>query len=164
MLQAQREKNKGFGLLEVVISVGILGLVVFSLSQVVSTAYVLADKSGDRVEAGYIIQEGIEALHVLRDTSWSSKISTLTPGTTYYLTFATSTNTYALTSTAQPVINGLYTRKIVMSNVNRDAQDNIASSGTNDTGTKKFRVTVDWANRGNYSESVDMYLTDLYQN
>ena len=158
----QKSFPEGFSLLEIVVAVGIAALVIFSLGKVNETALRLSSESADRVEASLLLNEGVEAMKFLRDKSWSQNIAPLSTSETYYLTFATTT--YAIGSAAPDLIDGIFARTINISGVTRDAQDTIAPTGVNDSSTRKVTVTVSWQNRDSYSEKVEIYLSDIYQN
>jgi predicted O-linked N-acetylglucosamine transferase (SPINDLY family) len=48
--------------------------------------------------------------------------------------------------------------------VNRDANDDIASSGTLDARTKKISITVSWAvsDATTTSKTLDFYISDIF--
>lgn len=159
---ASKYLKEGFSLMEIVVAVGIAALVIFSLGKVNETALRLSSESADRIEASLLLNEGVEAMKFLRNKSWSQNIAPLSTSATYYLTFATTT--YAATTTAPALIDGAFSREVTISAVTRDAQDTIASGGVNDSSTRKVTVTVSWQNHDSYSEKIDMYLSDIYQN
>lgn len=164
MQQASAKKNnKGLSVLEIVVAVGIMSLVVFSLGKVNETALRLSSESADRSEASLLLNEGMEAVRFLRDKSWGQKISLLTLGQNYYLAFATSTG-YMATTTAPALIDGKFTRTVVFSEALRDEEDTLASSGANDPSARKVTIIVSWQNRDSYSENLVFYITDILEN
>ena len=102
----------------------------------------------------------MDAVKILRDTSWSSGIGNLTVGSNYFFSY----NGTTWVSTANNVyIDGIFERKFSLNNVYRDANDDIAVSGTLDSGTKKATVSVSWRGRtGTTTKSASFYLTDFF--
>ena len=97
---------------------------------------------------------------IFRDTSWTN-ISAPVTGSSYYLTF---NGTSWATSTTNTYIDGVFERKIVLSDVYRDANDDIVSSGgVLDTGTRKATVTVSWYEKtATTTKSISTYLTNIF--
>ena len=160
-------KNKGFGLLEIVIATAIISGTIFSLSYVFLISNKLAAESSNKIRAIFLAEEGLEALRALRDRSWTSNLSVLNTSTTYYLSFATTTSIWSIGTANPGFVDGLFARTVSIENVNRDpATDNIVSSGgTNDPDTKKFNVSVAWSERtGTTTIIVSTYLTDMFDN
>jgi len=156
-------KNKGFGLLEIAIGVSIISLSIFSLTAVSNLALKLTEESARNTQASFLLEEGVEALKILRDSSWSANIAPLASGTVYYFAFtnhnwqATSTNIY---------IDGIFERNFALQGVNRDINDDIVSSGgILDPDTKKITISVSWLSRnGTTTQSVSAYITNLFDN
>lgn len=158
-------KNRGFGLLEIVIATAIISGTLFSLSYVFLISNKLAAESGNKVRANFLAEEGLEALRLLRDSSWSANLGGLSAGTSYYLAFSSASYSWSIGASKTAFIDNLFERRITVENVNRDANDNIASSGTNDPDTKKFNVSVAWSERaGTTTVIVSTYLTDMFDN
>lgn len=157
------KKNEGFGLLEIAISVGVISLSLFSLASVSNLALNLAEESVRNTQAAFLMEEGAEAIKILRDSGWSANISPLVSGADYYLDFsgnswrATSTNIY---------VDGIFERKFSLQNVSRDSGDRIVSSGgAPDPGTKKLAVYVAWRSRlATTTQTISAYITNLFNN
>lgn len=158
-------RKRGFGLLEIVIATAIISGTIFSLLFVFLISSRLAAESSDKVRANFLAEEGLEALRILRDETWSS-LGGLSAGTNYYLSFNTVTSVWSIGASNPGYIDDLFHRTITVENVNRDANDNIVSSGgTNDPDTKKFNVSVAWSERaGTSTVTVSTYLTDIFDN
>lgn len=160
---ARRATAEGFGLLEIAIGISVISLSIFSLTVVSNLALKLTEESARNTQASFLLEEGVEALKILRDSSWSANIASLTPGTTYYFSFtnhnwqATSTNIY---------IDGIFERSFFLHDVNRDINDDIVSSGgIPDPDTKKITVSVSWRFRNSTTtQSVSAYITNLFNN
>lgn len=158
-----KKNNSGFTLVEVLIACAILSLCILALMTASSKGIQTSSQALRQTQAGFILEEGAEAVKTIRDASWSN-ISSLTTGTTYYLSFSTSTNAWSLSTTVAPTIDSIFTRTIVLSAVNRDSNDDIASSGTLDTRTKKVTVTVSWPISDNTTSNrtLDFYISDIF--
>lgn len=155
--------SAGFGLVEIIVVTAIIGIVIFSVTQVGILAFRLSRLSAERTEAVFLLQDAGEAIRFFRDDSWTTKIAALTAGTPYFLTFDGAN--YSLTAVEPPFINGKFRRAIVMLNVNRNAQSDILDTGTDDPLTKKFNVSVSWSIRGaTTTERMEFYLTNLFNN
>ena len=158
----KREKSfsRGFGIIEIVFAVAIITLALFSIIGVASSALVLNRRALSATEASFLIEESIEGLRFMRDKSWSS-VSALSPGTSYYLNFSTTTG-YGATTDKSMI--GIFERTVTVENVYRDGNDDIVPSGTLDPGTLKFTVTVSWWNgAATSSRSTAFYLANIFE-
>lgn len=156
------KKNNGFSLVEVLIACSIIALTSLSLMQATAKGVELSNRALRQVEATQLIEEGVEAVKTIRDTDWNV-ISNLNLDTNYYLVFDTNTNTWSLSLISVVPIDNIFTRTIVFSRVDRDSNDNISSSGTLDTGSKKVNITVSWpAQGGTNSKNLTFYLTNIF--
>ncbi len=156
-------QNKGFGLLEIAIGISVISLSIFSLTAISNLALKLTEESARNTQASFLLEEGIEALKILRDSSWSANIASLATETTYYPSF---TNHNWQTTLTNIYIDGIFERSFVLQNVNRDINDDIVSSGgILDPDTKKLTVFVSWLSRnGTTTQSVSAYITNLFNN
>ncbi|MEK7574892.1 MAG: hypothetical protein AAB511_01545 [Patescibacteria group bacterium] len=153
---------RGVSLVEVVVSVAILFITVTGLL----TAYNFFVRAGTKtlatVQASYLLEEGVEAASVIRDYGWTTNIANLSVGTSYYLVWSSSR---WILSTTPSKIDNTYTRYLVFDSVNRDSNDAIASSGTNDSGTRKLSVYVSWPDGSTTTlRSISTYITNLFNN
>jgi len=119
------------------------------------------EQSTKSIQVAFLLEEGMETVKIIRDSSWNN-INNLTTGNTYFLEFlnhdwiATSTNTY---------IDGKFERSFVIENVYRDINDDIiVSGGTLDINTKKTTVSVSWHNgKSTSTKSISAYLTNFHE-
>jgi len=156
------KSSRGFSLLEVVIAVSILLTIFISLIAAYNYFIKVSINNVPLVKSAYLIEEGVEAAKILRDTSWSTKIAPLSPGVSYYLVFDGTTFN---TTQAQNVIDGMYYRTLSISPVSRDANGDIQATGTNDSNTKKITVTVSWYNgSATTTKQLSAYITNLFNN
>jgi type II secretory pathway pseudopilin PulG len=154
-----RPLSGGFSLVEILMASAIICLSIFAITASSQKSVVLSNRSLNQVQSSFLLEEGAEAVKIIRDNSWTT-IAGFTSGTTYYPTF--SGGTWTLSTT--PTTIGFFTRTVVFSDVYRDGTDKIASSGgTLDSRTKKVTVTVVWPSSGTtLSNNIIFYITDLF--
>lgn len=63
-------KNKGFTIIELIISIFILQFAVIGVFNVFSIITILTSDSADRLTGAYLAQEGMEIVKNIRDTNW----------------------------------------------------------------------------------------------
>ena len=157
----KKDKNiSGFMMVEILIATSIMLVVVLASMSVVQKGIAISYQSLHSTEAAYLLEEGGEAVRILRDGAWTN-ISNLSIGTTYYPTYAGST--WTMSTTPNQIDN--FTRTVVVSAVNRDSGsgDIVSSGGTPDTGTKLITVTVSWQESGrSMSKSLSFYISDIF--
>jgi len=153
--------KSGFGLIEIVIGVTILSGALFSFSLFYQKALQVGSQTTELVQASFLLEEGVEAVKIIRDEGWQANIANLTTGTPIYLSFVGGT---WATSTTNVYIKE-FERYFVVDDVYRDVNDDIAVSGVLDAGTKKITVTVNWwSNISNTTstKTITTYITDLF--
>jgi type II secretory pathway pseudopilin PulG len=158
IMQYYKRKQSGFFLIEVVIAVALAGGVLITVLSLVQDTVEVSQRSLEKTQAAYLLDEGIEGVKSIRDDAWTT-ITGLSSGTPYYLLW--NGTKWTLTTTAQTV--GGFTRTIVFEDVYRDGNDDIVSSGgTLDIGTRKGTVTLSWdPPSGAQSESIVFYIGDI---
>ena len=115
-----QNKQKGFGLVEIVVGIGIITIAIFALLAATRGFLRLAQDTTHNVQATMLLQEGLEAARTIRDNGWSTNISPLSPGTDYY--FYYDGVTWVSTTTLQSVDN-FFTRKFQVEDVYRACED-----------------------------------------
>lgn len=152
-------KKKGFMTLEVMIGATLITLSILASMSVAQKSIMVARQALHNSQAGFLLEEGAEAVRILRDNNWTN-ISGLSTGTTYYPLFAG--NTWTLSTTPNTV--DIFTRTVTISNVNRDdTTDDISAVGTNDPRTKLVVVTVSWVEGGaTLSKTLSFYIIDVF--
>ncbi|MFA6251338.1 MAG: prepilin-type N-terminal cleavage/methylation domain-containing protein [Candidatus Paceibacterota bacterium] len=156
--------NRGFTIIEVLIACVIISLTTIALMSATTKGIELSNKALRQAQASMLIEEGIEAVKSIRDNddNWTV-IPSLSLETNYYLSFNLNTNTWSLNTTPEAPIDEIFTRTIVISEVNRDGNDDIASTGTVDDNIKKINVTVSWPDGGTInSKNINFYLTNFF--
>lgn len=150
-------KHGGFGLIEMVVGISILAISLVGIGAVAQRSLALSRQSLQETQANFLLEEGSEVMRLFRDTAWVN-IGGLSTTTTYYLSYGTK---WATTTTANKVDN-VFTRSVTVTDVKRDGNDDIASSGTYDSGTKKISVRLSWLSGfATSTKTVQFYLTDI---
>jgi Tfp pilus assembly protein PilV len=154
----KQNKQAGFLLVEVLIVSAIMTVAALAIIAVAQKSIYVARESLHITQANFLLEEGAEAVRVLRDSGWSN-ISALNAGTDYYPTYS---GTWTLS--ASPNTVGNFTRKVTLTSVNRDATtQDIAISGANDTGSRLVTVTVSWTEGGaTVTKTLSYYLMNIF--
>lgn len=150
--------------MEVIIASAIISLLIGALIGATNSYLKTSIRNTSNVKAGYLLEEGVEALKVIRDRGYTTYITTLTNNTTYYLYWNGTIWTATTTSSA---IDSEFFRTITLDAVYRDGSSDIANSGSLDTGTRKATVTVSWIDnttQATTSKSLVTYITNLLSN
>src|SRR3989338_11261228 len=75
-LNSRSHKNaNGFGLVEIVVAVGIISITLFALLQTELVAIKLLRTEKENLEAMLLAEESLEAVRSIRDESWASNIA-----------------------------------------------------------------------------------------
>lgn len=156
---------RGIALIEIIVGVAIIASSFLMLGNIAQLTVRLADVGTQRLQAVFLLSEGIEAVRAARDRGWTAAIAPLGTSTAYYLRFNGAGNQWEITATAQS-IDGIFTRSFLLPEVERNGSDDIvASGGTVDPDTRRIDMTVAWSNRGRaYEEAISTYITDLFNN
>ncbi len=164
-MNTKKEKNiirrgqSGFMLVEVLVAVAIIAVSVLAAMGVTQKAVAVSRQAFHATQAAALLEEGAEGVRIVRDNDWDS-ISSLTLGTDYYLTY--TGNTWTLSTTPSTI--GIFTRKIRMSAVKRNATTaDIANSGNDDPDTKMITTTVTWTESGvTVTKTLSIYLMNIF--
>lgn len=155
--------NRGMSLAEVVIGASVITVFLSALVGLYNLQLKVIFSSAREVKAGFLDEEGQEAIKYLRNISWTNNIAPLTVGTTYHLVWQ---NGKWETGNTANYIDSLFDRAIVLEAVGRDGVSNIvASGGTADPNIRKVTVTTSWQEGPATSTRViSTYLTNLFDN
>lgn len=131
--------SKGFSIVEILVAVGIFvtAIVAFVGSFTAFTA--LTRQTAEHTQAALLLEEGAEAVQLLRDAGWDMYIAPLEDDTAY--NFYWDGSTYVATST-EVLINSVYVRTITFAEARRDGSDQIADSGTVDADTRRVTIAI----------------------
>ena len=159
-----KDTQKGFSVLEIVLGVAIITVAFFGISSTARDMLRVSKDANRETQAGFLIEEGIEALRAARDYSWDSTIGFLPTETWFYIDPNGSVDGWI--SAVPYEIDETFTRRFMISTVNRDANDDIAEVGIPDPNTRKITLAVDWERSSGTvaTRSVETYLTNLFDN
>lgn len=138
-------KQNGYGLIEIIIVVTI-GVVVFlAVSGCLNSFLKIAIQNTDTTEALFLAKSSLEQARAVRDEDWGN-ISSLTLGDSYYFTSDLASPAKWITQ-AGTKSEDRYTIWIIVSEVQRDINDNIVSTGGTytDLNTLKITSNVSWS-------------------
>jgi Tfp pilus assembly protein PilV len=154
-----RSMTEGFLMVEVLVAISIITVSILVAMSVSQKSVYISRQSLHVSQAAFLLEEGAEAVRILRDNNWGN-ISALVAGTDYYLTF--SGGTWILSTT--PNVIDIFTRKVIMSNVNRDSlTQDISGVGVDDPQTKLFTISISWIEGGVViTKTLPFYITDLF--
>lgn len=154
--------KKGISLVEAVIGTAIVSLTLVG-SIVVYNYFINAwSKNLANIQSAYLLEEGTEIIYYLRDSGWSSNISSIPVNTTRYFGWNGSNWT---STTTNSYVDGLFQRSFILGSVYRDSNGNIASSGNLDTNSKKATVYVAWrSSGGTTTKSMSIYISNIFNN
>jgi Tfp pilus assembly protein PilV len=153
-------KNSGFMVIEMLVAISIITVSILTAMTVAGKSVYISHQALHTTEAGFLLEEGAEAVRIVRDNDWTN-ISSLSPNTNYYPIFYD--NTWTL-STIVPYPIDIFTRTVTIQNVNRNnTTGDIATVGTDDPGTKLITITVSWPEGGTIlSKTLQFYLTNIF--
>lgn len=160
MKYANLKKNTGFAMVEILVASSIIASAFLFAMATAQKSIQLSRQSLHQVQAAMLLEEGAEAVRVVRDNAWTN-ISSLSSGTNYYPTF--SAGTWTLSTTANTV--DVFTRKVTFSAVNRNLStgDIATSGGTTDNYTKEVTVTVSWSEgTRTVSRAMSFYILNIF--
>lgn len=154
--------KKGVSLIEVIIATAIIGGAIMYVAQSYGQFVTTSTDNIARVQAAFLLDEGVEAVKTLRGEKWTNVAST-TSYIPYYLTWNSSK--WAATTSVQ-VVDSTFYRTLVFEPVHRDVNFNIlaaTTSGTLDVGTRKVTVSVSWRDRAaTTTRSIIMYVFNIF--
>ncbi len=162
--QTKKIYTGGMSIIEILIGCSIIVIGIIALSSTFTKYVTYALGNENNIQAAYLAEEGLEAMTFLREKSWTTYITPLVPGTTYYFSWDT-TNLFWNTTTVPQYVGTKFLRKITIADVNRDGSDEIAVSGTNDPDTQKVTVSVEYfQGHATSTRTLTTYITNLNDN
>ncbi len=154
--------TKGMALVEIIIGSAIISVGVLAAIISYNTYIEYALANNKNIQASYLLEEGLEVMTFFRDKGWTSNISKLSTTTPYYLLY--SGGAWATTTTPQ-YVDTAFLRSISIADVARNGSDQISTSGTYDSGTKKITVTVAYLQgHATTTRSLSLYLANINGN
>lgn len=156
--------KNGFGMLEIVIGAALISVSLFGVVAVSGASLKATENATRNIQAAFLLEEGMEVMRFLRDSGWDANIAPLNTGVYYYLNF--SAGIWATTSSQVLDIDGIFERTFIISDVYRNVDDDIVTSGgTIDPNTKKITFSVSWLLREiTITKTMSAYLTNILDN
>ena len=77
----------GIGLIEAVAGISIVSIFIFSLMLATQLSQKIVGESVRNIQASFLLEEGVDAVKIFRDTSWSSGIGNLVAGQNYFFSY-----------------------------------------------------------------------------
>ncbi len=154
------KSEKGFALIEALVAVMIISGALLSIVTLANRSLNFSRNTLKSYQATLATEEAVEAVKSIRRESWDDNIAVLTIGTNYGIQLG-ATNWEIV---AAPQTNNLgFTRTIVFNQGYRDANDDIADSGTADPNLRKVTVTTSWSDAGvSKSQDIEFYIADIF--
>lgn len=157
-----KTQKRGFGLIEMLIGAATLSVALLGISDFFQSTLNVSGRTQAAIQGDYLLEEGVEVLKLFRDEGYTTNLKNLPVGATHYFAW---TGTNWATTTANVYIDGMFERGFTVANVNRDANDDIATVGTNDPNTKLVTVSVAWREKtGTTTRSISAYLMNIFNN
>lgn len=151
-------KKRGFTVIEILITVAVMGIVFASIMGVVALSIKVSRLNNEAFEANLLMRETFEEVRNFRDnTEWSNNgLDSLSTGTVYHP--ERTDDGWIMVSGSET--KGAFSRSVILEEVMRDSNDDIVDSGgVVDPDTCKVNVTVEWIERDR-SIQASSYLTN----
>lgn len=150
----------GFSVVEIVVAASIFLAAIAAFVVSFDTLRSLDSHTEDRTQAALLLEEGGEAVLLLRDFGWEDNIAAPSIGTTYYLYWNGSN--YVL-SEDEVIISSRYIRTVVFSTAYRDGSGYLSTMGTPDDNTRRALVSIVSAIDGAGIVSAEMLVHNSYE-
>ncbi len=154
--------HKGISLVEVVVASSIIGLSMIYISNVYTNFLNLSLENTYKVQAVFLVDEGVEAIKTMRSYAWST-IGSSTSDVVYYLTWQ---NNRWQSTTTQTLVDDKFIRKYTVSDVYRDPStlNIVENGGVLNPDSKIINMDVSWSYKGSTStKSTSFYMFNLYE-
>ena len=145
MLLNQFGNEKGISIIEILVVTAILVMVFTTIFGLINFSFASASIIRQTTQANALAEETMEAVRNFRDqTTWSNDgLDALALNTAYYP--QKTANSWILVAGKELI--GIFEREVVLEQVYRDSNDDIAAVGVIDSETKKATVSVSWEER-----------------
>ena len=153
-----KSREKGFGIIEIMIAAAIISLSLASLGFLGNFAIGIQAHLKQNQVANNLAVEAMEVAKAAKNENWVN-FSSLAVDTEYHPEKGGDPIKWFF-SPGTEIING-FSRRIIFSQVFRDGNDDISDIGTVDSNTRKITAVVSWNEKGRYYEvKLDSYLTN----
>ncbi len=148
--------RRGSLIIEVLLSAGLIAVFALFLSGLLVVTSKTNRLAKEESQAAAYAQQNMEQLVAIKNTKWSD----LSTGT-FYISKSGPTS-YGLNATPTgDTLDGLYHRLITITEVRRDASQNIVTTGGTVNGKSlQANVTVSWSDNGNHQVMLVNYFTN----
>lgn len=161
-LKFLRKEKSGFGLVEMLIGASALSVALLSIASFFQITMRASRTTQAAIQGDYLLEEGVEALKIFRDLSYTNNFLKASTSTSYYYVW---NGANWATSTTYTLIDGKFERSFTLADVQRDASSDIAPVGTYDPDIKLATVSVSWADAsGTTTRSIQTYITNIFGN
>ena len=143
------KNQKGFLILEALISVVILSMVLLSLFSMISFLQRRTTQSDFDSDASLLMQEGIEITHTVLISNWNSF-----PDGEYMPVFDADTQNWILIEGNEEGLQGIFNRTITLKKVCRNSVDGVLldvpgmCTGLVDENSRIIETRIEWEDRG----------------
>ena len=135
----KKQTKNGFMVVEVLTAVSIITVFILVAMTVAQQSIHLSRQSFHSAQAAFLLEEGAEDMRIARDNAWSNVV----------------------TFPEEQI--GIFTRTVVVSDVNRDGNNNISEIGNPDSSTELITVTVSWLEGGvTITKTLQFYIMDIF--
>ena len=149
-------------MVEMLVGAAVLSVSLLGISSFFQTTLRASGVTQAAIQGNYLLEEGVEATKIFRDTSYTNNFMKMSTTTTYY--FAWNGTNWA-TTTANTLIDGKFERNFTLTDVKRDVNNDIALTGTYDPNIKLVTVSVVWNGPlGTTTRSIQTYVTNIFNN
>lgn len=156
------QKKRGFGLVEMLVGATVLSTSLLGISSFFQKTLEVSSLTQSAIQGDYLLEEGVEAVKLLRDAGYANNIAKLSTITPTYLTW---NGTSWATSSVNVLIDGRFERKITTAEVMRNASEDISETGTLDPQTRLVTVSVAWNVKGaTTTKVIQTYITNIFNN
>lgn len=156
-------KKKGMTVVELVLGAAIISLFFTSIYNYFAIVLRTSKLTTRYIQSAYLLEEGVEAVKSMRDRSYTTTLKNLDTTKTWSLHW--DGTSWGATTTPE-TIDGMFTRTMKIEKAYRNGSSDLATSGTEDTDTKKITVYVQWQASGGVVKSVNAstYVQNIFQN
>lgn len=166
--KATFQKEKGFSLVEIIISSTIISIVGVALVISTRAFFEMSEKNSINIRSSIMLNELANSLKFLRDDSWEQNIAPLNFNQNYYIT---QTETGPIISGVTPVnssnlANQNHIAFFAFSEIFRDEKGEIVQTGGElDENSRLVNLIVEWNTKGSIETiEAEMLLHNLFKN
>lgn len=155
--------TKGMTIVEIIVVIAVIVIALFGILELLNLNIKIGERARMEIRAIHFAEEAMEAVRNFRDnTDWDTDgIGILSTGVDYHPD--SSLGKWQLVSGSE-LIASIYTRRIILDLVSRDANDDIEevyNSANDDPNTRKITTKVSWQDRTGPKEiSLVSYITN----